>query len=72
MEKNSDAVGYVVYMKTNSGKFKAVKTIKKAKTVKLSIKLKKGKKYSFKIRAYKIDDGDKVFGNYSKVKKVKM
>ena len=71
-KKNSDAVGYVVYMKTNSGKFKAVKTIKKAKTVKLSIKLKKGKKYSFKIRAYKIDDGDKVFGNYSKVKKVKM
>ena len=30
-KKISDAAGYVVYMKTNSGKFKAVKTVKKAK-----------------------------------------
>ncbi len=36
-KKISDAAGYVVYMKTNSGKFKAVKTVKKAKTVKAVI-----------------------------------
>ena len=54
-KKISDAAGYVVYMKTNSGKFKAVKTVKKAKTVKAVISLKKGNKYSFKIRAYKLD-----------------
>lgn len=71
-KKISDAAGYVVYMKTNSGKFKAVKTVKKAKTVKAVISLKKGNKYSFKIRAYKLDEETNVYGAYSKVKKVKM
>lgn len=71
-KKISDAAGYVVYMKTNSGKFKAVKTVKKAKTVKAVISLKKGNKYSFKIRAYKLDEETNVFGDYSKIKKVKM
>ena len=71
-KKVTDAVGYVVYMKTNSGKYKLVKTIKKAKTVKCVLKLKKGKKYSFKVRAYKLDEGNKVYGTYSKIKKVKM
>lgn len=68
----SDAAGYVVYMKTNSGKFKAVKTVKKAKKVKAVISLKKGNKYSFKIRAYKLDEETNVYGAYSKIKKVKM
>lgn len=71
-KKISDAAGYVVYMKTNSGKFKAVKTVKKAKTVKVVISLKKGNKYSFKIRAYKLDEETNVYGAYSKIKKVKM
>lgn len=70
-KKISDAAGYVVYMKTNSGKFKAVKTVKKAKTVKAVISLKKGNKYSFKIRAYKLDEETNVYGAYSKIKKVK-
>ena len=71
-KKISDAAGYVVYMKTNSGKFKAVKTVKKAKTVKAVISLKKGNKYSFKIRAYKLDEETNVYGAYSKIKKVQM
>lgn len=71
-KKISDAAGYVVYMKTNSGKFKAVKTVNKAKTVKAVISLKKGNKYSFKIRAYKLDEETNVYGAYSKIKKVKM
>lgn len=71
-KKISDAAGYVVYMKTNSSKFKAVKTVKKAKTVKAVISLKKGNKYSFKIRAYKLDEETNVYGAYSKIKKVKM
>lgn len=71
-KKISDAAGYVVYMKTNSGKFKAVKIVKKAKTVKAVISLKKGNKYSFKIRAYKLDEETNVYGAYSKIKKVKM
>lgn len=71
-KKISDAAGYVVYMKTNFGKFKAVKTVKKAKKVKAVISLKKGNKYSFKIRAYKLDEETNVYGAYSKIKKVKM
>ena len=71
-KKISDAAGYVVYMKTNSGKFKAVKTVKKAKKVKAVISLKKGNKYSFKIRAYKLDEETNVYGAYSKIKKVKI
>lgn len=71
-KKISDVAGYVVYMKTNSGKFKAVKTVKKAKKVKAVISLKKGNKYSFKIRAYKLDEETNVYGAYSKIKKVKM
>lgn len=71
-KKISDAAGYVVYMKTNSGKFKAVKTVKKAKKVKAVISLKKGNKYSFIIRAYKLDEETNVYGAYSKIKKVKM
>lgn len=71
-KKISDVAGYVVYMKTNSGKFKAIKTVKKAKTVKAVISLKKGNKYSFKIRAYKLDEETNVYGAYSKIKKVKM
>ena len=71
-KKISDAAGYVVYMKTNTGKFKALKTVKKAKTVKAVISLKKGNKYSFKIRAYKLDEETNVYGAYSKIKKVKM
>ena len=71
-KKISDAAGYVVYMKTNSGKFKVVKTVKKAKKVKAVISLKKGNKYSFKIRAYKLDEETNVYGAYSKIKKVKM
>ena len=70
-KKISDAAGYVVYMKTNSGKFKAIKTVKKAKTIKAVISLKKGNKYSFKIRAYKLDEETNVYGAYSKIKKVK-
>ena len=71
-KKISYVAGYVVYMKTNSGKFKAVKTVKKAKTVKAVISLKKGNKYSFKIRAYKLDEETNVYVAYSKIKKVKM
>lgn len=65
------AEGYVVYrsFKKNKG-FKAVKTIKKAKTVKFTDKkVKKGKKYFYKVRAYKMYDGNKLFGAYSKVLK---
>ena len=55
---------------------KAKKKYKNAGTVtKLNKKirgLKKGKKYYVKVRAYKIIDGKKVYGEYSKAKRVKV
>lgn len=69
--KNAD--GYVIYMKTGSRKYKAVKTITKEKTTSyIKRKLKKGKTYYFKVRAYKKVGGEKLYGSYSAVKKVKV
>ena len=61
-------------MKTGKkGKYKLIKTVKKNKIVSYSKKnLKKGKTYYIKVRAYKVIDGKKVYGTYSKVKKIKM
>lgn len=61
------ASGYKVYRSTKKNKgFKAVKTIKKAKTVKYTTKkMKKGKRYYFKVRAYRNVGGKKVYSAYS-------
>ncbi|MCM1499820.1 MAG: fibronectin type III domain-containing protein, partial [Clostridium sp.] len=65
--------GYEVYMKTGSGKYKLVKTINKGKTVSYTqSKLKKGTKYTFKVRAYKSAGGQKVYGAYSKTKSIRL
>ena len=56
-------------------KFKKSKTVtvKKGSTVKATIKkLSKGKKYYFKVRAYKTVNGKKIYGAYSSVKSVKV
>ena len=72
-KKVSGASGYQIYMKTGSGKYKLVKTIKKGTTVKCTkTKLKKGSKYTFKVRAYKTVNGKKVYGAYSKTKSVRI
>ena len=64
--------GYKVYMKTGKkGKFKLVKTIKKNKASYIKKKLKKGKRYYFKVRAYKKENGKTYYGKYSKTKKIK-
>lgn len=62
---------YEVYRSTNPTKsFKKVKTAKKLKvTVK---KLKKGKTYYFKVRAFKKVGGKKVYTGYSNIAKVKI
>ena len=52
---------------------KVPKTISKAKTTKLTVKKLKAKKtYYFKVRAYKKNGKQKLFGTYSKVLRVKM
>ncbi len=71
--KKVSCSGYQIEYSTNS-KFKKSKkvTVKSAKTTSKKIsKLKKGKKYYFRVRAYKNSDGKKIYGAWSKVKSVK-
>lgn len=71
--KVDDADGYIVYRSNKKkGGYKPVKTITKAKTVSFTDKkVKKGKKYYYKIRAYKAADEVEVLGKYSTVVSVK-
>ena len=66
------ASGYQIAIKTGrKGRYKIIKTIKQNKTVTYTKKkLKAGKKYYVKIRAYKAINGKKVCGSYSVVKKL--
>lgn len=72
--KAANSEGYVVYrsLKKNSG-FKKAGTVKSASTVKFTDKkLKKGKTYYYKVRAYRTADGKKFYGAYSAVKAAKI
>lgn len=71
--KQTQGNGYKIYRATSkNGKYTLVKTVKSANTVKYTNKgLKSGKRYYYKVRAYKIVDGKTVYGNYSTVKSVK-
>lgn len=73
-KKVSGANGYEVYQAAKAkGKYKKIRTISKGKTTKLTVKKLKAKKtYYFKVRAYKKNGGQKAYGTYSKVLKVKM
>ena len=71
-KKTKGASGYAIYMKTGKGKYKRVKTITKGSTASYTkSKLKKGKKYTFKIRAYKKADKN-IYGSYSSSKSLKL
>ena len=71
--KVAGANGYKIYRSVKKGSgYKCVKTIKKGSTLKyVNKKLKGGKKYYYKVRAYKTVNGKKVYSAYSKVKSVK-
>lgn len=74
-KKLAGVTGYQIKIGTNKKitKGKKTYTVKKAKTVKKTIKkLKRKKKYYVKVRAYKIVNGQKKYGTWSKVKKVKV
>ena len=73
-KKVSGATGYEIYMATSkNGKYSKVKTITKSSTVKYSkAKLKKNKKYYFKVRTYKTVNGKKIYSSYSTVKSIKI
>ncbi len=64
--------GYQVYYSTKkNGTYKKLTSLK-ADKVKYSKKLTKGKKYYFKVRAYKKAGGKTVYGSFSSVKSVKI
>ena len=73
--KQSGVTGYEILYATNSKFTKGKKTVtvkgasSKSKTIK---SLKSKKTYYVKVRAYKTIDGKKVYGSYSKTKKVKV
>lgn len=73
-KKVSLASGYQVYRASSkNGKYSLVTTIKKGNTVfYTNKKLKTGKTYYYKVRAYRTVSGKKVYGAYSSVKAVKI
>ena len=72
-KKVSGAKGYEISYSTDKKFKKAVTKKNTAKTSYTISKLKKGKIYYVRIRAYKIDStGKKVYGKYSSVKKAKV
>ena len=54
-----------------SGTFKTVTLTSKSATSKVLTKLKAGKTYYVKVRAYKTVDGKKIYSSWSKVKSAK-
>ena len=73
--KVKGASGYEVKLARNKKftKGKKVKTVKNGKKLSLTIKKLKKKTYFVKVRAYKLDpNGKKVYGDWSKVKKLKL
>lgn len=72
-KKVSGAAGYEVIYSTDKKLKKATKKLSTKKTNCVSKKLKKGKNYYIKVRAYKKDkNGKKVYGSYSTIKKIKV
>ena len=71
-KKISGAKGYQITYSTNS-KFKGSSSPNTTSVKKTISKLKKGKTYYVKVRAYKLDSQkNKIYGKYSKVAKVKV
>lgn len=72
-KKVTGADGYEISMRTGKGRYKSIKTITKGKTVTFTKSgLKKGKSYSFRVRAYKKVGSKKTYGSYSNVKTIKL
>lgn len=67
------AQGYEVYSKAPGGGWKKVKAITKSKTTTYTQKkLKSGKTYKYKVRAYRKVNGQKIYSDYSNPFTVKM
>lgn len=67
-KKSSSAAGYEVYRATGNS-WKKIATVKS--TSYINKKLKKGSTYKYRIRAYKVVNGKKLYSGYSAVKSIK-
>ena len=69
-KKVSGAKGYQIYAsKKKNGRYTLLKTIKKAKTTKFTVKKPKARKTYYKVRAYvNGDNGKKKYGEFSAIK----
>ena len=67
-KKVNGASGYVIYRSDKkNGRYRAIKTVKKGAAGQYTDKkLKKGKTYHYRVRAYRTVDGKRVYGGYSK------
>mgnify|MGYP000187831145 CR=1 FL=1 len=72
-KKVRGAKGYKIYRATGKkGKFKLIKTLKGNKVKFINKKLKKGKKYAFKVKAYRVVSKKVVLGPFSIYKLIKI
>lgn len=62
--------GYELYVRKGNGKFRKRKTFNKKKKSYV-FKRVSSKTYSFKLRAYRTYDGEKIYGRFSKIRKEK-
>lgn len=71
--KLSNVKGYQIYRSTkkNSG-YRLFKTVKKNTNVYKNANIKAGTRYYYKVRAYKVYKGKKIYGKYSNVESAKM
>lgn len=72
--KVSEATGYQVYRATSkSGSYTNVKTVTSGSSISYAdTKLKKGKTYYYKVRAYRTVNGKKIYSSYTSIVSVKM
>lgn len=63
-KKVKGATGYEVYRSVNGGAYKKLTDVK---TTKYTAKLSAGTSYKYKVRAYTVVNGKRVYGSWSKV-----
>ncbi len=68
-KKVTRADGYEISMRTGKEKYKVIRNIARGKTVTYTkAGLRKGKRYTFRVRAYKKAGSKKIYGGYSSLK----
>ena len=72
MKKTEKVKGYQILISTDKKFKKNRKQVNTTKQSTIITKLKKGKTYYVKVRAYKLNGQKKVYGQYSNIKKIKM